>query len=154
MLTFEKIPSEDLNMIGLIVDRAKSASRDTNSTIDKARRSELVVVLTACHLAFPLRLDDLHKAPDFDLLHDIHGIYVNYGEGSGKNIGRFVPRYSVRLSAEQEAEMLGQYLIEVLCLEAKKNRRVDIRWGGNGALSLGLFVKRIVAEKLYLETSK
>ena len=146
MLTFEKISSEDLNMIGLIVDRAKSASRGTNSTIDKAKRSDLVMDLAAYHLAYPLRLDDLFKSPDFDLLHDIHGIHTRLNKNAD-----FLPRYSVRLSAEQEAEMLGQYLIEALGLKVKENGWIDTSRGEQGRLGVGLMVLDIIEEKLYLE---
>lgn len=158
MLTFEKISNEDLNMISLIVDRARSVSRGTNSTIDKAQRSDLIMALAAHHLHDPLRLDDLYKAPDFDLLHDIHGFLVNLNRETEWVGYKFQPRYAVRPSEEQESEKLGLYLINSLDLPAIKQGhhkgKTYTSWGAKTPIELGLLIQSIVEEKLYLGDSK
>lgn len=150
IIQWDEISDQDLNLISLIVERVKSITAK-GSTLALAPYPLLHHDLSAYHLASPLRLDDLLKAPVHDLLHDIHGIYISLNRTTGQPRGCFTPRFIFKLSEEQEAEKLGHYLIGQLTLRVSKKGRVDTRWGGATPLDLGLFVKRIVEEKPYLE---
>lgn len=145
-ITWDAISDQDLNLIRLIVDRAMGAT-SADSTLSKADKATLINDLAAYHLAQPLDLDGLLKAPDFDLLHDVHGIHCNTREE-----GRFfVARLSIQLTDDQKAEKLGYYLIEALGLGMGKNVRISTAFGDKTPLGLGKVVQRIIKEKLYLE---
>ena len=149
-ISWDEISDQDLNLIRLIVDRAMSAT-SADSTLSKADKATLINDLAAYHLAQPLDLDGLLKGPGFDLLHDLHGIHICMKPEYQEMTGLFIARHLVQLTEEQKAEKLGKYLIDILCLEVKENGRVDIRWGDTTPYVLGLTVKSIIEEKLYLE---
>ena len=150
IIQWDEISDQDLNLISLIVDRAKSVA-PKGGALDLAVKAGLVQDLAAYHLAAPLRLDDLLKALMPDLLHDVHGIYVSLTRITGQPRGSFTPQFIIKLSEEQEAEKLGQYLFTLLTLEVMENGRVDTTGGDDSPLSLGLMVRKIVEEKTYLE---
>jgi len=76
---WEKLTQEEQNLIHLIVDRAKIISSRSGTTIDKAQKTSLLMDLCFHHLKSPLDLDRLLMAPEFDLLHDLHGIHTSRG---------------------------------------------------------------------------
>lgn len=130
----EDMCHQDLNMVDLIIDRAKRESAGTNSTIDKADRMDLKRCLAAYHLVNPLDLDKLWKAPLYDLLHDIHGAHSTI-LGDMRD---FVARYSV---ARPEEEELGQWLVELLNLQPDKNGIYQTDAGPKTLIGLGQAVK-------------
>ena len=56
----------------------------------------LIMDLEVCHASCPLRLDDLVKANNMDLIHDVDGIVRNLNRQTGTLENCFVPRYSAQ----------------------------------------------------------
>jgi hypothetical protein len=50
--------------------------------------------LSACHVTNPLRLADLLAADDFNLMHDVDGIYRHLDRETGKLNNHFLPRFT------------------------------------------------------------
>src|SRR3546814_19495088 len=60
-------------------------------------RRGLEMDLAECHAnGNRLRLDDLAKADDFNLLHDVVGIHRHLDRETGKLMDHFVPRFTAR----------------------------------------------------------
>ena len=150
LIKWDEISDQDLNLISLIVERAKTPP-STAMPLAHATKAGLKQDVAAYHLASPLRLDDLLKAPIHDLLHDVHGIYVSLNRATGEPRGCFTPRFAFKLTEEQEAEKLGYYLINLFDFQVKDDGQVKTGCVEKTPLGLGRFVRRIVKEKLYLE---
>ncbi len=146
-IEWNKISDQDVNLIGLSVERVK----DVTATLDGVTTPGLIRDLAAYHLASPLRLDDLLKAPAHDLLHDVRGIYISLNRATGQPRACFTPRFIVGLTEEQEAEKLGYCLISLLGLSQDKNGMVVTMDGKKRPLGIGRIVRDIVEKKLYLE---
>src|SRR3546814_9284171 len=77
-----------------IVARAAAIVEKQGRTVD---RRGLEMDLAACHAnGNRLRLDDLAKADDFNLLHDVVGIHRHLDRETGKLMDHFVPRFTAR----------------------------------------------------------
>ncbi len=111
-IKWDAISDQDLNLISLIIGRAKAVTAQ-DSTLDKTEKSALIMDLSAYHLACPLRLDGLLKAPAHDLLHDVMGIHVSLNRTTGEPRACFQPLHTVQRSEEEE---LGLWLIDLLKL--------------------------------------
>jgi hypothetical protein len=55
---------------------------------------DVVMDLSAVHAHTPLRLEELAAADDFDLVHDVGGIYRHLDRETGELGGCFLPRFS------------------------------------------------------------
>jgi len=53
-----------------------------------------VIDLTYCNVKYPLQLQELLDAPDFDFIHDVVGISNNLNHETYELENQFVPRYS------------------------------------------------------------
>lgn len=55
----------------------------------------VMIYVKDCHeQACPLRLSELAKADDFNLMHDIGGIFRHFDRNAGKLTDCFLPRYA------------------------------------------------------------
>ena len=149
-ISWDEISNQDLNLIRLIVERAMGAT-SADSTLSKADKATLVNDLAAYHLAQPLDLDGLLKAPDFDLLHDVHGIHICMKPEYKEMNGLFIARHAIQLTDDQKAEKLGKYMIKALGLKFEENGLTWTSFGEKSTLGLGRVVQRIIKDELYLE---
>lgn len=81
--------TEDAAIILRIGQRASALMAGQLGTI------ALVMDVTACHLnGCPLHLEDLAEADNFNLLHDVVGIYRHLDRETGRLKDCFLPRYA------------------------------------------------------------
>jgi len=74
-------------------------SADYSSKKDAIEGIEMDI--TACHLnGNPLRLDDMLEADNFNLMHDVSGIGRHIDRNTGKLLGGFSPRFSLKESSK------------------------------------------------------
>ena len=65
-----------------------------NHGLELDDRISRIMDLDHVHNRWPLRLDALLAAPDFDFLHDIGGIHRHMNRATGELGGCFVPRFT------------------------------------------------------------
>lgn len=85
-----KVSRTDSALITKIVDRAAAL-------IPNLDKMQVRMSLTACHAnGCRLRLSDLAKADDFNLIHDVCGIHNTVSRDTGKIEGLFLPRFAAK----------------------------------------------------------
>jgi len=81
---------EELVLISKIAKRALENMEDTHGDL-----LSLTMDIQAVHENdFPLRLQELHDAGEFDFFHDVFGIVIHLDRDTGKLKDCFVPRYA------------------------------------------------------------
>ena len=90
-----KTDEHSMDLINKIADRARK-----NPIIKRKMYPEkitLLMDLTAIHVTIGLRLQDMLETPnDFDLIHDIGGIYRHLDRRTGELMDHFCPRFAKR----------------------------------------------------------
>lgn len=87
-----KTSPEDRATIVQIAERAVSVYSVYGQDVDQ---EEVEMDITATHNnGTPLRLSEMLAADDFNLMHDIGGIYKHINRDTGKLEGFFVPRFA------------------------------------------------------------
>lgn len=85
-----KTSAKNHHLIGLIVARA---IRINPTLMKMTSRLELRMDITACHCNdSPLDLDKILIADDFNLMHDVIGIFNHMDRKTGKLTDHFLPR--------------------------------------------------------------
>ena len=98
-VSFE-VPEGALDVIGQIVDRAKSLG--CKHPFD---RTSAVMDLCATHAnGCPMNFEKLRAADDFNLLHDVAGIYRHMDRGTGKLTNFFRPRCALPARSPEAAD--------------------------------------------------
>lgn len=96
-------PEADRKTIRAIARRARDVYLE--HSVDRSA-IDIDMDLTATHCnGNPLRLDDLLKADDFNLLHDVSGISRHLNRETGKLEDHFSPRFSRRDEAKHDQFM-------------------------------------------------
>ena len=85
MIKWENVSKEDYKTISKIVNRITGMY----PTIDKMSAN---MDLSAAHATTPINLVKLLTSSDFDLLHDVAGIFDNLDRETGELKNCFVPR--------------------------------------------------------------
>jgi len=78
----------------IILKIAKRASKILSEQGVMRSTMDIAMDLTACHVSTPLRLEDLLSADDFNLIHDVLGIFRHLNRNTGRIDGNFLPRFS------------------------------------------------------------
>ena len=79
---------DELDAIFTIADRVAII-------VNGANRDVVALDLMECHTkACPLKLEALAKADDFNLMHDVSGIFRHMDSKAGKLTDCFLPRYA------------------------------------------------------------
>lgn len=94
MVNFDKLNNKDLAIIIKIVRRYKKIIKSIKPSA-KIDSTSVIMDISATHLSNPLRLEEMLKAKDIHLLHDVTGIGVHLNRKTGKLEDLFTPRYSV-----------------------------------------------------------
>ena len=93
-VSFKVTPAESAT-ISRIVDRYAEIGAQHGHPLDQEGKLQVRMSITACHAnGCPLRLDDLAKTDDFNLLHDVGGIHDTISRITGKIEGHFLPRFA------------------------------------------------------------
>ncbi|AEJ40885.1 hypothetical protein TPY_2725 [Sulfobacillus acidophilus TPY] len=80
---------EEQRWVDKILDRAMTIARDGDVDVD---RRDLEMALALCHAQCPLDLQDLSETDDFNLAHDVFGIYRFVDRDTGALTRGFRPR--------------------------------------------------------------
>lgn len=75
-----------------IISIAKRAADVARKFGKKTNAINLAMSLAACHKRRPLRLSDLEKFDDLNLVHDVFGIHRYLNRMTGELTERFIPR--------------------------------------------------------------
>ncbi len=93
MTTTSDISPQDAKLISAIVDRGLAMNTSGRSPID---REAMINDLSIVHSKVtPMRLEDMLKSDDFNLLHDLHGIERHLNPNKTGFWGAFRPRFAV-----------------------------------------------------------
>jgi hypothetical protein len=90
MLEFAKLTREERKTVNQIAARAVALFRKGGVRL---RKADVVMDLTAVHAKMPLRLADMLAADDFNLGHDVAGIWKHLNRRTGELEDFFVPRF-------------------------------------------------------------
>ena len=90
-----KVSKRDMALITRIADDRFDEERKENPALREYQRQTLVMDLTATRAnGCPMDFARLLKAPAFDFLHDLYGIYRHLDRETGKLMDSFLPRCS------------------------------------------------------------
>lgn len=87
-----KVSDADAELINKIASRVRKNAIVKNKMYPE--KVTLLMDLTAVHVTTPLRLKDMLEGSEFDLIHDIGGIYRNLDRETGKLMNCFLPRFA------------------------------------------------------------
>jgi hypothetical protein len=91
MVSF-KVTKKDARLIQKIAERAATIARNTVPVV------AIEMDITAAHAnGNKLRLEELLKADDFNLAHDVFGIRRHIDRNTGELTDCFVPRFSAQM---------------------------------------------------------
>lgn len=119
-----KISAQDVERIQQISARTWAwidAKNGRDSAGDDPYR--FVPSLALCHKAHPLRLEDLLRTDDFNLLHDVLGIAQNMNHEHGVLEKNFLPRFRVRPPVVQAKSATAGYLAKSKAKPAKAAKK-------------------------------
>lgn len=87
------LSGEQLKLAGAIANRYRAMQQAAG--VPKSDKRDLVMDLDATHSnGCPLDLERLAKADDFNLAHDVAGIFRHLNRKTGKLGGCFLPRFA------------------------------------------------------------
>ena len=94
MSDIERLSHEDFELIVTIVDRGVELMRKNVSDTPVDIYEQLTFIIARAHLKIGLQLKELSEADDYNLMHDVIGIYNHIEYESGQMKDAFSPRYA------------------------------------------------------------
>lgn len=94
MVDFKKINDKDLALVAKIVKKALKIQPHLNVL-------ETQMDIAAAHIASSLNLEELSRADNFNLIHDVFGIANNIDRNTGKMNNGFSPRYTIQKNKKE-----------------------------------------------------
>ena len=93
MIEWAKISRDDVLIIEKIASRFHDYIMD--GIIKRTKKSTIMMDVSAAHIKYPLDLEGLLNAEDFDFIHDVAGINRHIDRKTGDLKDCFLPRFAI-----------------------------------------------------------